>query len=139
MRNIQTARVAVLLHSLDAQNLYGIRNTNNVNNPACILMRNRFGGIAQLEERALCKREAPGSKPGISKFYRSISLEVRTPRCGRGNPGSNPGSSINFFDCCVKIYSRKNYVCRIKIYAYILRTKLCTFKKFLSYRMNSAV
>ena len=24
---------------------------------------------------------------------RSISLEVRTPRCGRGNPGSNPGSS----------------------------------------------
>ena len=27
-----------------------------------------------------------------------ISLEVRTPRCGRGNPGSNPGSgSCNFF------------------------------------------
>ena len=55
------------------------------------------GGIAQLEERALCKREAPGSKPGISTHihtYSSISLEVRTPRCGRGNPGSNPGSSI---------------------------------------------
>ncbi len=63
----------------------------------CADMFNKFGGIAQLEERALCKREAPGSKPGISKFYRSISLEVRTPRCGRGNPGSNPGSSINFF------------------------------------------
>ena len=27
----------------------------------------KFGGIAQLEERALCKRQAPGSKPGISK------------------------------------------------------------------------
>ena len=59
---------------------------------------NKFGGIAQLEERALCKREAPGSKPGISRVYfGSISLEVRTPRCGRGNPGSNPGSSNEFF------------------------------------------
>ena len=27
-------------------------------------------------------------------YHSSISLEVRTPRCGRGNPGSNPGSSI---------------------------------------------
>ena len=60
-----------------------------------------LGAIAQLEERALCKREAPGSKPGSSTYihtyaFSSISLEVRTPRCGRGNPGSNPGSSIPF-------------------------------------------
>ena len=27
---------------------------------------NNNGAIAQLEERALCKREAPGSKPGSS-------------------------------------------------------------------------
>ena len=27
----------------------------------------RQGGVAQSEEHALCKREAPGSKPGISK------------------------------------------------------------------------
>ncbi len=28
--------------------------------------KTKCGGIAQLEERALCKREAPGSKPGTS-------------------------------------------------------------------------
>jgi hypothetical protein len=28
--------------------------------------KSKLGGVAQLEERALCKREAPGSKPGIS-------------------------------------------------------------------------
>ena len=33
------------------------------------------GGIAQLEERALCKREAPGSKPGIS-----IALQQKIAR-----------------------------------------------------------
>ena len=32
-----------------------------------VLKLNKFyGAIAQLEERALCKREAPGSKPGSS-------------------------------------------------------------------------
>jgi hypothetical protein len=49
-----------------------------------------YGGVAQLEEHVLCKHEAPGSKPGTSINCR-ISLAVRTPRCGRGNPGSNPG------------------------------------------------
>ena len=31
-----------------------------------IIIKSMIGGIAQLEERALCKREAPGSKPGSS-------------------------------------------------------------------------
>ena len=31
-----------------------------------IYIYNNSGAIAQLEERALCKREAPGSKPGSS-------------------------------------------------------------------------
>ena len=31
-----------------------------------------LGGIAQLEERALCKREAPGSKPGISMEKKNL-------------------------------------------------------------------
>ena len=83
-----------------------------------------IGGLAQSEERNVSNVEAPGSKPGTSniwffrgyssigraralqargtgietrylqKYICSISLEVRTPRCGRGNPGSNPGSSI---------------------------------------------
>ena len=59
-----------------------------------------MGGIAQSEEHALCKREAPGSKPGTSTLNQnescSISLVVRTPRCGRGNPGSNPGWNTNY-------------------------------------------
>ena len=29
-----------------------------------------FGGLAQLEERTLCKREAPGSKPGFSNTFK---------------------------------------------------------------------
>ena len=65
---------------------------------------NKNGGVAQLVERALCKREAPGSKPGISNFRLnnylinylihmagSISLVVRTPVCGTGSPSSNLG------------------------------------------------
>ncbi len=34
-----------------------------------IFFLNHCGGIAQLEERALCKREAPGSKPGTSNAH----------------------------------------------------------------------
>jgi hypothetical protein len=54
------------------------------------------------------------AKPGLSYIYldvvsRLIRLAVRTPRCGRGNPGSNPGLDIflyltrtieNFFCSC---------------------------------------
>ena len=59
----------------------------------------KFGGLAQLEERMLCKHEAPGSKPGFSismeYFHRvcSISLVAMTPVCGTGGPGSIPGWS----------------------------------------------
>ena len=35
-----------------------------------------------------CHADARGSIPRVGG---SISLVVRTPRCGRGNPGSNPG------------------------------------------------
>jgi hypothetical protein len=58
----------------------------------------RIGGLAQSVECVVRNDEAPGSKPGFSMFcatlthvVRSFSLVVRTPRCGRGNPGSNPG------------------------------------------------
>ena len=43
-----------------------------------------------------------GSKPPFATFCRpshvmcSYSLVVRTPRCGRGNPGSNPGRGITY-------------------------------------------
>ena len=36
-----------------------------------------------------CHADARGSIPRVGES--SISLVVRTPRCGRGNPGSNPG------------------------------------------------
>ena len=36
-----------------------------------------------------CHADARGSIPRVG--VSSISLVVRTPRCGRGNPGSNPG------------------------------------------------
>ena len=73
------------------------------------------GGLAQSVECVVRNDEAPGSKPGFSTFcsfrfvarrmrrafnrsrihrMRSYSLVVRTPRCGRGNPGSNPGRGI---------------------------------------------
>ncbi len=83
------------------------------------MIYNKNGGIAQLEERALCKREAPGSKPGTSiviininilLYICWISLEVRTPRCGRGDPGSNPGSSkiiLLSYDIIYIIYNKK--------------------------------
>lgn len=67
-----------------------------------------------MEERSLCMREVQGSIPCISNSllysinesskmarpYIALNLPVkcsrnrlvvRTPRCGRGNPGSNPG------------------------------------------------
>ena len=39
-----------------------------------------------------CHADARGSIPRVGGC--SISLVVRTPRCGRGNPGSNPGWGI---------------------------------------------
>ena len=73
--------------------------------------------VAQLAERSAVNRQVPGSIPGEGDFFglvliwidllvlknwltsisSSISIVVSTPRCGRGNPGSNPGycSSIH--------------------------------------------
>ena len=43
----------------------------------------------------ICARRA---RRAVNRFrlhrMRSYSLVVRTPRCGRGNPGSNPGRGI---------------------------------------------
>ena len=57
------------------------------------------GGLAQSVECVVRNDEAPGSKPGFSSpiafvCKRSHSLVVRTPLCGSGNPGSNPGVGI---------------------------------------------
>ena len=42
-----------------------------------------------------CHADARGSIPRAGETC-SISLVVRTPRCGRGNPGSNPGDRISY-------------------------------------------
>ena len=49
------------------------------------------GGLAQLVECALCKREAPGSKPGFSTSSWSYSVMVITLDFESSDPGSNPG------------------------------------------------
>ena len=54
------------------------------------------GGLAQLVECALCKREAPGSKPGFSTPLWSYSVMVITLDFESSDPGSNPGRT--FFD-----------------------------------------
>ena len=53
------------------------------------------GGLAQSEECALCKREAPGSKPGFSIW--SYSVMVITVDFESTNPGSTPGRTSFFF------------------------------------------
>ena len=53
------------------------------------------GGLAQLVECALCKREAPGSKPGFSSW--SYSVAVITLDFESSDPGSNPGRTWLFF------------------------------------------
>ena len=53
------------------------------------------GGLAQSEECALCKREAPGSKPGFSICW-SYSVMVITLDFESSNPGSNPGRTFFF-------------------------------------------
>ena len=50
------------------------------------------GGLAQSVECALCKREAPGSKPGFS--IRSYSVMVITLDFESSDPGSNPGRTF---------------------------------------------
>ena len=69
---------------------------------------NTNGGIAQLEERSLCKRQAPGSKPGtsIKNVLCRLSIVVSTPVCGTGDPGSNPGADIFFLCACVCMYNK---------------------------------
>ena len=53
------------------------------------------GGLAQSVECALCKREAPGSKPGFSIVW-SYSVMVITLDFESSNPGSNPGRTFFF-------------------------------------------
>ena len=56
------------------------------------------GGLAQSVECALCKREAPGSKPGFSILW-SYSVMVITLDFESSDPGSNPGrTSFSLFD-----------------------------------------
>ena len=52
------------------------------------------GGLAQLVECALCKREAPGSKPGFSTSSWSYSVIVITLDFESSDPGSNPGRTF---------------------------------------------
>ena len=52
------------------------------------------GGLAQLVECALCKREAPGSKPGFSTSVWSYSVMVITLDFESSDPGSNPGRTF---------------------------------------------
>ena len=52
------------------------------------------GGLAQLVECALCKREAPGSKPGFSTSSWSYSVMVITLDFESSDPGSNPGRTF---------------------------------------------
>jgi hypothetical protein len=65
-----------------------------------------IGVIAQLVERALCKRAAEGSSPSDSKnggggvlpekkrIKAALSVEGSTPALGAGSRGSNPLGSI---------------------------------------------
>ena len=48
-------------------------------------------------ECALCKREAPGSKPGFSTSSWSYSVMVITLDFESSDPGSNPGRTSIFF------------------------------------------
>ena len=52
------------------------------------------GGLAQSVECALCKREAPGSKPGFSTSVWSYSVMVITLDFESSDPGSNPGRTF---------------------------------------------
>ena len=82
-------------------------------NPTSVTILHRSGGLAQSVECVVRNDEAPGSKPGFSivfamrtggdsgnrrgdcASYQCLhSLVVRTPLCGSGNPGSNPGAGI---------------------------------------------
>ena len=54
------------------------------------------GGLAQSVECALCKREAPGSKPGFSILW-SYSVMVITLDFESSDPGSNPGRTSFYF------------------------------------------
>ena len=65
-----------------------------------------IGGLAQSEECALCKREAPGSKPGFSIRW-SYSVMVITVDFESTNPGSNPGRT-SFFVLFSGKQNRKN-------------------------------
>ena len=61
------------------------------------LLKSVSGGLAQSVECALCKREAPGSKPGFSTSVWSYSVMVITLDFESSDPGSNPGRTSFYF------------------------------------------
>ena len=65
------------------------------------------GGLAQLVECALCKREAPGSKPGFSTPLWSYSVMVITLDFESSDPGSSPGRT--FFAASHNQYSTAQF------------------------------
>ena len=65
------------------------------------------GGLAQLVECALCKREAPGSKPGFSTSVWSYSVMVITLDFESSDPGSNPGRTFFLSGDKTRSYKKK--------------------------------
>ena len=61
------------------------------------------GGLAQSVECALCKREAPGSKPGFSILW-SYSVMVITLDFESSDPGSNLGRTHYHFYSYSNLY-----------------------------------
>ena len=71
------------------------------------------GGLAQLVECALCKREAPGSKPGFSTSSWSYSVMVITLDFESSDPGSNPGRTFfgqffNYFSQAIMLFIQQS-------------------------------
>ena len=80
------------------------------------------GGLAQSEECALCKREAPGSKPGFSIW--SYSVMVITVDFESTNPGSNPGRTSFVFRRDKKKTEKKSASSGVRTHAYIVESNL---------------
>ena len=76
-------------------------------------------------ECALCKREAPGSKPGFSTSSWSYSVMVITLDFESSNPGSNPGRTLKLF--CFWQQRKKSFagnkVVRLKLFCDKTKTK----------------
>ena len=68
-------------------------------------------------ECALCKREAPGSKPGFSTPIWSYSVMVITLDFESSDPGSNPGRTF-FLSGDNKVRQKEG--CEVFLFAYWL-------------------